>query len=142
MARPEARPWRGRAFGLDLAGHFPAPGLERDVGPAPRGHTDLRLREGCELVASWPSREAETVFEESVAGARFALARHAERGFAVDHDYYGRFAVAADGSLIECAPRDMEAWRWQRLLVGQLLPLAALLRGLEPLHASAVAIAG
>jgi hypothetical protein len=34
----------------------------------------------------------------------------------------------------------VEAWRWQRFLVGRVLPWAALLRGRELLHASAVRI--
>jgi hypothetical protein len=50
--------------------------------------------------------------------------------------------VSADGRRVECAPGDLPEWLWQRFLVGQLLPLASLLRGLEPLHASAVVVDG
>ena len=39
-------------------------------------------------------------------------------------------------------PDDEEAWRWQRFLTGQVLPLAALLRGFEVFHSSAVEVGG
>jgi hypothetical protein len=46
------------------------------------------------------------------------------------------------GDRIECSPPDVEPWSWQRFLVGRILPWAAVLRGLEAFHASAVAIDG
>jgi hypothetical protein len=36
-----------------------------------------------------------------------------------------------------CAPAEEPAWHWQRILVGQILPLVSALRGLHVLHASA-----
>ena len=41
-----------------------------------------------------------------------------------------------------CAPPDDEPWSWQRFLVGRILPWAAVLRGHEAFHASAVAVRG
>ena len=40
--------------------------------------------------------------------------------------------------MVRCAPPDHDHWHWQRFLTGHVLPLAALLRGFEVFHASAV----
>jgi hypothetical protein len=50
--------------------------------------------------------------------------------------------VARDGSEVLCAPPPVASWRWQRFLAGRGLPIAALLRGHEVLHAGAVAAGG
>jgi hypothetical protein len=52
----------------------------------------------------------------------------------------GRFLVSSEGREILCAPRPDTPWT--DLLAGQLLPLAATLRGMEVLHASAVELEG
>src|SRR3712207_7852895 len=41
-----------------------------------------------------------------------------------------------------CSPPGVAPWRWQRFLVGRILPWAAVLCGLEALHASAVVLDG
>jgi len=51
---------------------------------------------------------------------------------------YGRYVVAADGSEVACQREGVgRAWR-ERFLFAQALPLAAILRGFDLLHASAV----
>jgi hypothetical protein len=55
---------------------------------------------------------------------------------------YGRFRISGDGSLIECSPGPVEDWQWQRYLIGQVLPITAVLNGREVFHASAVAVSG
>jgi hypothetical protein len=54
----------------------------------------------------------------------------------------GEYLIEPGGRAVWCAPADLGAWHWQRFLIGQVLPLAAALRGLEPLHASAVSFGG
>ena len=47
--------------------------------------------------------------------------------------------ISPDGLTIRSRPgAGLSAWRWQRLLIGQVLPLVAALRGFEVLHASAI----
>jgi hypothetical protein len=66
---------------------------------------------------------------------------HPEAGYRIELPPYGTYHVSADGLEIACAPPgDAAPWDWQRLLIGQVLPAAAALRGYEVLHASAVAI--
>lgn len=95
-----------------------------------------------ELDRHWPTDRGQPLVDRDLAGARFSVHRHEPLGFLLHHDFFGRFIVAGDGSSIRCAPRDLPDWQWQRFLVGQLLPLAAVLHGLEPIHASAVGLGG
>lgn len=67
---------------------------------------------------------------------------HPQLGYRIDAPGHGRFRVSADGSLIECAPALGPPWRWHRPFLAQALPLAASLRGMEVLHASAVVTGG
>jgi len=74
------------------------------------------------------------------------------RAMDADRDAYGRWRahmhgvavclVEADGTRVRCAPDDPESPKWGRFLAGQALPLAAVLQGLEPFHASAVTLDG
>jgi len=63
-------------------------------------------------------------------------------GFSLWADGFGTAWIRSDGGEVLCAPATGPAWRWQRFLVGRVLPWAALLRGREIFHASAVRIAG
>jgi hypothetical protein len=56
---------------------------------------------------------------------------------------FGAHLVDAAGATVSSLPAaGLEPWRWQRLLIGQVLPLLAVLRGYETLHASAVVLDG
>jgi hypothetical protein len=60
-------------------------------------------------------------------------------GYRIWAPYHGRHVVSEDGRRIHSAPPRRAGWWWQRLLLAQVLPIAATLQGLELLHASAVA---
>ncbi|MGH9138717.1 MAG: hypothetical protein ACRD0G_17010 [Acidimicrobiales bacterium] len=66
------------------------------------------------------------------------LDANGEAGYLLSADGYGHFLIASDGTDVRCAPYDSEPWRWQRYLIGQVLPLVAVLRGLEVFHSSVV----
>jgi hypothetical protein len=53
---------------------------------------------------------------------------------------YGSHVLSRDGHELRCYPEDGR--EWQRLLIAQVLPFAALLHGLEVFHASAVVLDG
>jgi hypothetical protein len=63
-----------------------------------------------------------------------------EVGYRIDVPWYGTHVVSSDGHEIRSALPTVSAWRWYKLLFGQVLPLAAALQGLPLFHASAVAI--
>lgn len=143
-ARAASRLSAGRAFGLELEGAFRAPGLlEGEAGKGPR-RTAIELVPARVLDAGWPRTEAVRLVELRDAEGRLRLTidEHSVLGYRLHAPASGRFVLSRDGGLVRCAPKRIAAWRWQAFLIGQLLPAAAVLRGLEVLHASAVIIAG
>jgi hypothetical protein len=140
--REAAAPWRSRTFGVELDLCFPMPALiaaERPSG-APGCRLELALDE--QIDAGWPFEEAQLRGLMSDGTARFEIHEHPVAGYLIDSSRYGRFRVSRDGAEVACAPNDPSGLHWWGLLIGQVLPLVAVLHGLEVLHASAVAIDG
>jgi hypothetical protein len=73
---------------------------------------------------------------------RLRVRRDSHGSMLVSLSNCGRFLVDDAGSTIHCAPDRRDDWRWQRFLVAQVLPLAALRHGFEVFHASVVAVEG
>lgn len=140
------RSWRAFTFGLQVCGDFPAAGL--DASPSvPEGApgTRIELVDLDAVMARWPRRSARTIYELRSAPTEPPILTidHEERaGYLLRHELFGAYLVGANGSQIAAAPAPLAPWRWQRFLIGQLLPLAAVLQGLEVFHSSAVAIRG
>jgi hypothetical protein len=135
--------WSGTAFGVDLIGSFPAPGIGiRRAGGHPGRSALLRLVAASELAPAFADPNGRTLYEQDLAGTLFCIRRHDEHGFLLHNDFYGRYRVAASGAEVDCVPSDIPDWLWQRFLVGQVLPLISLLHGFETLHASSVVMDG
>lgn len=140
---------RGRAFGLRLDSGFEARGLlEREPFAAPDETPGERLRSSSldlasleALDAAWPQDEAQLLRDVRGRDDRplLTIEEHVQAGFRLHAPAYGRYQLARDGSRVLCAPSDVSSWEWQAFLIGQILPLAAVLHGLEPVHGSAVA---
>ena len=134
----------GRAFGLDLEGAFRAPGLlEGRSGDGPR-RTTIELVPARVLDSGWPSAEAVRLHEgrDTEGRVRLTIDEHPVLGYRLHAPEHGRYILSRDGGHVRCAPNRGAAWRWQVFLIGQPLPAAAVLQGLEILHASAVILAG
>jgi hypothetical protein len=133
---------RVRGFGLEIDAAFEVPGLPPADGPERAPLTRLDLAAAEEIDAGWPAHAAERVleevFEEGAAPAR-TIDFHPGHGYRLFARHFGLARISADGAAILCAPPDVEPWNWQRFLVGRILPWAAVLRGYEAFHASAVA---
>ena len=148
--RPErvagvGRSWNAPAFGLDVRGDFAAPGLA--PGPvAPPGAPIVRIRilSGREHAGAWPLDRCERLLHWRLEGGATVMTidRDPQLGYRLHALDQGTYVVAADGTTIACLPPAAEPWMWQRFLIGQVLPLAAVLNGYEALHASAVAVDG
>jgi hypothetical protein len=135
--------WSGRAVGRDLEGRFTAPGLATGSHAGSRP-TRILLADETALDGSWDARDAAPVMaaEPKDGRSQLKLDEHPRLGFRWYGDEFGVYRVSADGSTVWAAPRERTPWRWQRFLIGQVLPLVAVLRGLEVFHASAVASCG
>jgi hypothetical protein len=124
-----------RAFGLDLEADFDVVGLEPtpdEVGPR---RTSVELATAEAVADAW----GDPAGAERISDRAMAIDAARDVGYLVHAGEFGQHLIAPGGDHILCgiSPGD-EPWRWQRLLIGQLLPFAALLQGLECLHASAV----
>jgi hypothetical protein len=67
---------------------------------------------------------------------------HPEAGYLLWGASYGAHLLSADGQRLRFVADGAGKDEWQRLLIAQVLPFAAVLNGLEVFHASAVVIDG
>ena len=135
---PSSEPsWAGEAFGLSITSAVPLPGLE--PGERPSGRRPLAI----ELADRLDEEAGERLVEWRDAGHVPGLVIDAtERGYHFDVRGTGRYELSADGRVARCAPAPGAGFSWRRYLIGQVIPFAALLQGLEVFHASAVELDG
>jgi hypothetical protein len=133
----------GHAFGLEIAAEFPLPGLGRSGRP-PQRRLACRAASAAEIDASWQKEGSRSAVELRYPDGRpfLDIRAHPEAGFRIHAPRYGLHLVSRDGTRVASALPRNNPLGAQRLLFAQTLPLAAALQGLEPLHASAVALDG
>jgi hypothetical protein len=134
---------RATVFGLDVRGDTELE-LLRGGQAAPTGRTlSLTVASQDALRQQWPGC-GELVCDQRGPGgsAGFCIESHPRAGYLISGAEYGRHILAPDGQRALCMPGPSPLEVWQRLLIAQVLPFAALLHGLEALHASAVVIRG
>lgn len=118
---------RSYAFGLNLDLACPVEGCPER--PWVDGCPELRMELVDPPAASGPPPEGVVLTEDGDGGYQVAWAGG------------GHFAVLGDGRLL-CSREDGGDGRWDRFMVAQILPLAAVVAGLEVLHASCVEFDG
>jgi hypothetical protein len=139
----ETTTWSGNAFGLSLRSEFPLPGLVASeegrfegrrialaLSPDPADSFD-----GAERLQEWH-------YPDGTLG--LTIDRDPERGYRLYLYGAGVFVLAGDGgrAILHLDRAHEGAWDWRRYLIGQVLPFAAVLQGLEVFHASAIEIDG
>jgi hypothetical protein len=136
------RPYRRSLFGIEIESLLELPGAQID-GTDTRVAT-LEPTSTRQLERSWAPRAATRALERRTRDGRLVMAvdHDPDSGYFVQAPRNGRHLVSPDGTRIASAVPDIAAWRWQRLLFAQVLPLAATLQGLELIHASAVVLEG
>jgi hypothetical protein len=152
--------WASEGFGLALHSSYPLLGLPAGLtSTLPR--VSLALGDG--LPSAGDSRHprrgsSSDAVDVARAGARGRVLREIrhpngrlamsieqapEGDFWIVAPTFGAHRVDPAGTAVVSHPASgLEPWRWQRLLIGQVLPLLAALRGYEVLHAGAVMIDG
>jgi hypothetical protein len=132
--------WRHYGFGLDVVSDMRVPQLP--LGREPRNGLETRLTVlAPEDGAGWRYPRGDILIDRRHADGRLMIGvdRSDELGYRIWSPQHGRYAVSQDGMRIRAAVGTASAWKWQRLLFAQVLPLTAALRGFEVMHASAVA---
>jgi hypothetical protein len=131
---------RATVFGLDVRAELPLRML-REARAQPTGR-ELALTVGeSDARIEWPS-DAERISDELAPDGSLSLCieAHREAGYLISGPQFGAHLLSRDGRKVRCAPRGAPAERWERLLIAQVLPFAAVVRGLEVFHASAVTL--
>jgi hypothetical protein len=142
----DAPAFTGHAFGLELRAAFAIPDvLDRQSNSSHpnRRVVTLTLSGSDGPEDGWPVGSTKRTFQLDGPDDRsiFTIDHHPTAGYRVWIDGLGLCIIAFDGSRITYTLPTSAALRW-RLLFGQGLPIAAALRGLEVLHASAVVLNG
>jgi hypothetical protein len=141
--RPAGCPlWLARAFGIELALGFEAPALRQGEVEAADDPTTLELVYAASLESHWRDVEAEPLgwMPDGHGGVLLEIRRHSRLGVMFAAGQHGRYLIGSDSRHVACAPPAVAEWYWQRMLIGQVLPLLAALRGLHLIHASAVSL--
>jgi hypothetical protein len=136
-----AAPPRATAFGLDVWADTPLPFLHGGETEATGRRLDLHVG-GTSAELEWPATATLISDERDTEGAVVFRIERAATGFRIEGPRFGAAVLAGTGATIMGAPGAGGMTAWQRLLIAQVLPFAAVLRGLEVLHASAVALDG
>jgi hypothetical protein len=129
-------------FGLALHSRVALVGCEPSPSPCEGPITHLVAADRRAVLGALP-RDAEPIGWRTEPGGRKIpdVLAHPQAGYRLPAPGFGTFHISAPGTRILAAPNAIADWRWQRYLIGRVLPFAALLQGLEPLHASALGTA-
>jgi hypothetical protein len=129
---------RTTVFGLDVHADAPLPFLEGT--PAAATGRELSVALTAQGEVPWPATARPISDERHPDGSvSFQIEDGREAGYRITGPLYGASVIAADGLRLHGFPGEGGMAGWQRLLIAQALPFVAVMRGLEVLHASAVA---
>jgi hypothetical protein len=129
------------AFGLSVYAPWRLPGAtETELGPSAAGR-DLRVAWApAERLHQSAWEGAECVYQPAFTdGQSHFTVYRGEQGYRLSFDDFGRYAVSLDGREAICEADAVTLERSERFLFAQVLPLAAVLQGLDVVHAGAVA---
>jgi hypothetical protein len=144
-AAPAAGTWYGQAFGVPVAADAPIE-IVTETGRPGAGRADTSWRhvhgQGGDDCAPVSASTRLVDFRFPDGSPMMAIDAMDGGAFRIAAPGYGAHRLSSDGMRIDSTLPARPGWRWQRLLAAQVLPLTAALRGLEPLHASAVAVGG
>jgi len=133
---------QSHAFGLDLTLPWAIPGLPPRRAAPGRPVLTVTVGGAVDADRAWGESAGRRVVELPGRGARPELVvRAAGDRYRLDWHAIGRFVLPGDGRLV-CAVEPGADAQWERLLLAQVLPLAATVAGVEVLHAGAVAVDG
>jgi hypothetical protein len=143
VAATETKIWASDVFGLSLRSEFPLPGLQPEGGkPASDRQITLALSTDPSDPFEGTKRLQEWHYPDDTLG--LTIDYDDERGYRFYLYGAGVFVLATDGgrAVLHLDPVHEDQWDWRRYLIGQVLPFAALLQGLEVFHASAIELDG
>jgi HPr Serine kinase C-terminal domain len=127
-------------FGLDVQAERPLPFLETAAAKPTGRKLEISLPDDAGRLSWPPSAELISDQRQPGGGVNFQIEADPREGFRIWGPEYGTCILSADGQRLRGAYGSGGPDAWQRLLIAQALPFAAVLQGLEVLHASAVVV--
>ena len=128
-------------FGLDVCADRPLSFLQTAKARPTGRRLEVSLPANAEELG-WPTAAELISDQRHPDGAVSFQIERSAAGYRIWGPEYGTSLLFADGGRLWGAPGSGGMAAWQRMLVAQALPFAAVLRGLEVLHASAVEVDG
>jgi hypothetical protein len=136
---------RATVFGLDVCTDSLPPVLCGARAAATGHRLDLCVRADADgSTLDWPESGAAVISEQIArdGGVETRIEAHPTAGYLISGARYGAHLLSGDGRSAMSSRRGSTEIGWQRMLVAQVLPFAALLHGFEVFHASAVVFGG
>jgi hypothetical protein len=130
-------------FGLDVWGNGAMPSLGSTAAEATGRRLELSFEGGADERLGFPT-SARPISDERGPGGElvFQIERDEAAGYLIWGPRYGANLLGRGADSVLCRPGEGGLDAWLRLFVAQVLPFAAVVRGLEVLHASAVVVDG
>jgi hypothetical protein len=134
--------WHGRSFGLDVFAPEPIVGVPEAGTGSGIGATRIRFVSTSAVDDVWAASDARRLFSLHYSdGGPFLTVDYSDSvGYRIWAPYHGRHLVSTDGTSVLSARPRRAGWWWQRLVLAQVLPIAASAQGVDLLHASAVVL--
>lgn len=130
-------------FGLDVRSNISLPMLKHSSARATGRTLELSAIDVDGVEAEWPPGARTICSRLDPEGAEcFGIEASPMAGYRIWGQNRGSCLLSTHGRRLRCAIDGCAPTRWERFLVGQVLPFAALLSGLEIFHASAVVLGG
>ncbi|MGN6586621.1 MAG: hypothetical protein ACTHKT_04000 [Solirubrobacterales bacterium] len=124
-------------FGLGLRSSFPLPRLA--AGEATLPVLELDLVSGEELERWWSGAASPSAWRGRLRdGAELSIAWGRDGDLLFGYGSEARYLLEAGGERMLCAATRIDSLGWQRVLLSRVLPVVAIARGYEALHAAAV----
>ncbi len=136
---------RVTVFGLDVWSAEMPPVIASAAADATGRSLDLVVEPNAPAGADAPHEPTgRRVLGEQRVGEQvaFRIEQRPDGGYLLSGDRYGAHLLTADGARLTCIVDPHEERAWQRFLIAQALPFAAVVNGLEAFHASGVVIDG
>ena len=134
---------RATVFGLYVRADRRIRFLEGTRARPAKRPLNLLMHHGEAVELDWPG-SASVICSQRERGDSESLRieTHSEAGYLIWGRARGSYLLSVDGRRLYCAPGESPPETWERFLIGQVLPFAALVSGLEIFHASSVVLHG
>jgi hypothetical protein len=125
------------AFGLNLGGALPLSGLATAIPGLPE--VELQQVSAPELDAAWSGPASPGSWRGTLRdGAELTIRWGRGGDLLFGYGEAARYLLDPTATRLLCAPAEPGALAWQRVLLSRVLPVVAIARGYEALHAAAV----